>query len=98
MILGLYGTARSFPCIDLDVRQAAAELAGYLVGLGHRRVSYAGISRDKASLQHRRDGLDAGLRELGAGLVAEDLVFEELTVEAAFQGFLARWPAGSRQE
>ncbi|HEX6933370.1 MAG TPA: LacI family DNA-binding transcriptional regulator [Streptosporangiaceae bacterium] len=93
VILDSDGTAGSFPCIDLDVRKAAAELASYLVQLGHRRVGYVGVSRDKASLQHRRDGLEAGLRELGADLAVDDLVLEELTVEAAFQGFIARWHA-----
>lgn len=93
VILDSDGSAGSFPSIDLDVRHAAGELAEYLVGLGHRRVAYVGVSRDKASLQHRRDGLAAGLRVLGAGLTVDDLVLEELTTEAAFTGFLARWPA-----
>lgn len=61
VILDSDGSAGSFPCIDLDVRHAARELADYLVGLGHRRVAYIGVSRDKASLQHRRDGLENGL-------------------------------------
>jgi hypothetical protein len=29
---------------------------------------------------------------LGVGLAADDLVLDELTVQAAFQGFLERWP------
>jgi DNA-binding LacI/PurR family transcriptional regulator len=92
VILDSDGSAGSFPCIDLDVRHAASELADYLVALGHRRVAYIGVSRDKASLQHRRDGLEAGLHRLGADLAVDDLVLDELTVEAAFQGFLAHWP------
>ena len=93
VILDSDGSAESFPSIDLDVRHAASELADFLLVLGHRRVAYVGVSRDKASLQHRRDGLDAGLGRLGASLVADDLVLDELTMDAAFHGFLARWPA-----
>jgi LacI family transcriptional regulator len=96
VILDSDGSAGSFPSIDLDVRHASAELADYLVKLGHHRVAYIGVSRDKASLQHRRDGLQDGLRQLGADLAVADLVLEELTVEAAFQGFMARWPAWLR--
>jgi len=93
VILDSDGSAGSFPSIDLDVRHAASELADYLLALGHRRVAYIGVSRDKASLQHRRDGLETGLRRLGAGLAADDLVLDELTMDAACRGFLARWPA-----
>ena len=96
VILDSDGSAGSFPSIDLDVRHAAGELADCLVGLGHRRVAYIGVSRDKASLQHRRDGLSAGLRVRGADLAVDDLVLDELTPQAAFQGFQARWPAWQR--
>jgi len=93
VILDSDGSAGSFPSIDLDVRHAASELADYLLALGHRRVAYIGVSRDKASLQHRRDGLETGLRRLGAELAVDDLVLDELTMEAARHGFLAKWPA-----
>ena len=42
-----------------------ATLSEYLASLGHRSVAYVGVSRDKASLQHRRDELRAGLERGG---------------------------------
>ncbi|HUJ06756.1 MAG TPA: LacI family DNA-binding transcriptional regulator [Streptosporangiaceae bacterium] len=93
VVLDSDGSAGAFPSIDLDVRHAAGQLAGYLVSLGHRRVAYLGVSRDKASLQHRRDGLETGLRRLGAGLAVPDLVLGELAIDVARDGFRAAWAA-----
>ena len=69
VILDAGGSAGTVPSIDLDVRSAARDLADYLVYLGHERVAYVGVSRDKASLQHRREDLAAGLARHAAGLV-----------------------------
>ena len=69
VILDAGGSARSLPSIDLDVVSAARALSGYLASLGHRRVAYVGVSRNKASLQHRREALRDGL-ERGSSLVA----------------------------
>jgi LacI family transcriptional regulator len=77
--------------IDLDVEAAARELAAHLVGLGHRQVAYVGVSRDKASLQHRRQSLAEGLAETGAALTPDDLVLSELTMAAAEKAFPAAW-------
>ena len=59
VILDAGGSAGAVPSIDLDVRSAARTLSEYLASLGHRSVAYVGVSRDKASLQHRRDELRA---------------------------------------
>jgi len=93
VLLDAGGSAGALPSIDLDVRSAAHELADYLVSLGHERVAYVGVSRDKASLQHRREELAAGLARHAAGLVVDDLVLGELTIDAAFHGFCSVWPA-----
>jgi LacI family transcriptional regulator len=95
VILDAGGSARSLPSIDLDVVSAARTLSGYLASLGHRRVAYVGVSRNKASLQHRREALRDGLERDGSSLVAEDLVVDELTIEHAFRGFLDAWPQWS---
>jgi LacI family transcriptional regulator len=95
VILDADGSSGAVPSIDLDVRSAARELADYLVFLGHRRVGYVGVSRDKASLQHRREELHAGLARHGAGLVVDDLVLGELQADAACHAFGAVWPSWS---
>lgn len=95
VILDAGGSAGTVPSIDLDVRSSARDLADYLVSLGHERVAYVGVSRDKASLQHRREELAAGLARHAAGLVVDDLVLDELTIGAAFGGFRSVWPAWS---
>jgi DNA-binding LacI/PurR family transcriptional regulator len=93
VLLDAGGSAGALPSIDLDIRPAARELADYLVCLGHERVAYVGVSRDKASLQHRREELAEGLAHHTASLAAEDLVLSELTIDAACHGFRAVWPA-----
>jgi LacI family transcriptional regulator len=95
VILDAGGSAGSFPSLDLDVEAAASMLSQYLASLGHRRVAYIGVSRNKASLQHRREALRDGLERDGSALVADDLVLDELTIDHAFQGFGQAWPAWS---
>jgi DNA-binding LacI/PurR family transcriptional regulator len=94
VILDAGGSAGAVPSIDLDVRSAARTLSEYLASLGHRSVAYVGVSRDKASLQHRRDELRAGLEREGSALVA-DLEVAELAIEHAERGFLGAWPEWS---
>lgn len=96
VVLDAGGAAGALPSIDLDVRSAVGELAGYLASLGHDRVGYVGVSRDKkASLEHRREALQAGLRRHGAGLAVADLVLDGLTIDDAFHGFTRVWPSWS---
>lgn len=96
VVLDAGGLAGAMPSIDLDVRSAVRELADYLASLGHDRVAYVGVSREKkASLQHRREELQAGLRRHGSGLAADDLMLEGLTIDDACRGFLRIWPAWS---
>jgi LacI family transcriptional regulator len=94
VILDAGGAARSVPSLDLDVAGAARRLSAYLGSLGHRRVAYVGVSRDKASLEHRRDALREGLAGEGATLV-EDLEVGELTIQDAARGFAEAWPRWS---
>jgi LacI family transcriptional regulator len=96
ILLDTGGARAGIASIDLDVQGAARELSRHLVDLGHRRVAYIGISRDKASLQHRRQGLADALGADGALLVPDDLVLGELTVAAAEDAFPAAWAAWRR--
>lgn len=96
VILDAGGLGGTMPSIDLDVRSAVGELADYLASLGHTRVAYVGVTRDKkASLQHRREELQAGLLRHGSGLAVDDLMLDGLKIDDAFQGFSRIWPAWS---
>jgi LacI family transcriptional regulator len=96
VILDAGGTAGALPSVDLDLRSAVRELSGYLASLGHHRVGYVGVSRKKkVSLEHRREELQAGLQQHGAGLAVDDLVLEGMTIDHAFEGFRRIWPAWS---
>jgi len=93
VILDAGGTAGALPSVDLDVSKAVRELAVYLASLGHDRVAYIGVSRErKASLQHRREELQAGLLGCGSALAVDDLMLEGLTIEHACSGFARVWP------
>jgi DNA-binding LacI/PurR family transcriptional regulator len=96
ILLDAGGPQAGIASIDLDVESAARELSRHLVDLGHRHVAYVGVSRDKASLQHRRRELAGALRADGAVLAPDDLVLGELTVSAAEDAFPAAWETWSR--
>jgi DNA-binding LacI/PurR family transcriptional regulator len=95
VILDAGGSAGALPSLDLDVEGAARTLSAYLASLGHRRVAYIGVSRNKASLQHRREALREGLERDGSTLVEDDLVLDELSIEHAARGFRQAWPGWS---
>ena len=73
--------------IDLDLESAAVEIADHLVGLGHTRVAYIGIARDKASLYRRRDALAVELTARGASMPVDDLLVPRMASELADAGF-----------
>lgn len=87
-------TRADMASVDLDVETAGLKLADHLVGLGHRRVAYVGVGRDKATLQHRREALHEQLLLRGADLVVPDLTIQRMTtavtLDAAF-GVLRHW-------
>jgi LacI family transcriptional regulator len=96
VVLDAGGSAGAMPSIDLDVRSAIGEMAAYLAGLGHERVAYVGVSRQtKASLEHRREELQAGLVRHGARLAVGDLMLGGLSIDDAFGAFVTVWPAWS---
>ena len=96
VILDAGGAAGELPSVDLDLRSAVRELSGYLASLGHDRVAYVGVSREKkVSLQYRREELQAGLLEHGSGLAVDDLVLEGMTIDDAYEGFRRIWPGWS---
>jgi DNA-binding LacI/PurR family transcriptional regulator len=89
VILDAAGTAGSMPSVDLDVSKAVSDLSDHLASLGHSRVAYIGVTRDKkASLEHRREELQVGLLRHGSGLAVDDLMLAGLTIDHAFRGFV----------
>lgn len=54
-----------------DERIAAADVARYLVGLGHRRIALVSGPSAARSAQERRAGFVAALMEAGCGLIGE---------------------------
>jgi LacI family transcriptional regulator len=96
VLLDTGGERTDLVSINLDVASAATELAEHLVGLGHRRVVYVGVDRDKASLHLRRDALEAQLAARGATLVP-DLLVSKMTATAARDAVLEAWDGWERQ-
>lgn len=79
--------------MDLDVEAAGVGLADHLVGLGHTQVGYAGVGRDKVTLQHRRDALHDQLTARGATLAVADLVIPRMAIQSAFDSALEVLPS-----
>ena len=78
--------------MELDLESAGLSLAEHLVGLGHRRVAYMGVARDKATLHHRRDVLQAQFVERGASLAVPDLMIPRMTTQSAHVGAFEALP------
>lgn len=82
--------------MDLDVDAAGTGIADHLVGLGHRKVGYLGVERDRSTLHHRRDALARQLQSRGAALSVPDLMVQRMTTRSAYDAalpLLARWVA-----
>jgi LacI family transcriptional regulator len=96
VLLDAEGQYSELMAINLDIESAARALAEHLVGLGHRRLGYVGLQRNKATLRHRRDALKAQLVERGADLVVPDILLDRLSIDEAHQAFASQWPAMDR--
>lgn len=83
------GARDGLTTIDLDLESAAVEISEHLVGLGHTRVAYIGIARDKASLYRRRDALASQLAARGATMPVDDILVQRMASDLAEAGFEA---------
>ena len=90
IVLDAEGQYKEFVTIDLDIASAAHDLAAHLVGLGHRRLAYFGLERDKETLLHRRDEFRSDLVARDADLVVPDIMVRQLSVEAAHDAIAAK--------
>jgi DNA-binding LacI/PurR family transcriptional regulator len=75
--------------IDIDVVDGGRLLADHLVSLGHRRLAYLTVDRDKRTLRRRRDSLGARLRERGAEFSVPDTGVARMAMEPAYRAALA---------
>lgn len=91
IVLDAEGQYKDFVTIDLDIVSASRDLAAHLTGLGHRRVAYFGLERDKETLLHRRNELANDLAANGAALVVPDIMVKQLSVEAAHDAIATKW-------
>jgi DNA-binding LacI/PurR family transcriptional regulator len=78
------------PRVDLNVEDAARQLADHLLGLGHRRVGYLDLQRPKQTFALRREALGARLREHGADLI-ETVSADDVTVRSGTAAFAEAW-------
>lgn len=62
------GLTKRFAWVGVDDARLGAEVAGYLVGRGHRRFAFAGMDDGKSSIFKRCEGLRQGLARLGVNL------------------------------
>ena len=85
-------TRAGMSSMELDVEAAGVALADHLVGLGHHRVAYVGVGRDKPTLHHRREALHDQLRARGASLSVDDLAVARMTTQSALDGALDALP------
>ncbi len=89
-------TRAGMASMDLDVEAAGTGIADHLVGLGHRRVGYLGVERDRSTLNHRRDAVERQLQSRGAALSVPDLMVQRMTTQSAYDAalpLLGRWVA-----
>lgn len=75
------------PCVGFDNRTAAAQLAGYLLGIGHREFAMiAGITAHNERARERVEGVHQALAAKGMRLPAHRLVEKPFTPGAGREG------------
>lgn len=95
IVLEADGQYSDVTTINPDIESAARELAEHLVGLGHRRLAFAGSQRSTKTL-HRREALRGALKQRGADLVLPDILIDRLSIDEARKAFTAQWGALDR--
>ncbi|MCW2676785.1 MAG: hypothetical protein JWR70_1825, partial [Modestobacter sp.] len=92
MLLDAGGPVAGLAGVDVDLREALAELAAHPTGLGPP-AAYLGFRREKASVQGRRYQPAEALQQRGAVLDPTTVGLTSLT-ESAAQAVFARHLAG----
>jgi LacI family transcriptional regulator len=79
--------------IDVDMGRAGDLVAEHLADLGHRRIGYVGVDREKRTFRRRRERLGMRLSALGAAIVAPDLRVARMTTESGYRAAAAAMDA-----
>lgn len=70
-----YSEDSPYPCVGIDNRQAAYELAEYLIGLGHKRIGMmAGFTEGNDRATHRLEGFQMAMRDHHLEIIADDVI------------------------
>lgn len=69
--------------MNVDVREAGRLLADHLAELGHRRLAYVGLDRQKQTFRRRRAALGERLGEHAASFAVADTVVARMSMDAA---------------
>lgn len=89
-------SGHTIPGIDINLELAGRQLAEHLVELGHSRIGYVDLVRDKDTYRDRRAALVMALDERGASLTSETTVTAaDSSQDAAFAAFTTAWPRWS---
>ena len=73
------GEHADLPCIDVDQRTAAADMASYLVGLGHRRIGFIAGPQRVSTVRQRLGGFLDGMAAAGLHAAPELVVESDFT-------------------
>jgi LacI family transcriptional regulator len=90
---GRTALAVDYAYVDLDSQAGTYASASHLIGLGHRRIAFLGLSRAFTYIQHRFDGYCQALA--AAGLPTDEgLAVNDLSTETETQAATRRLLAG----
>ena len=89
VLIDAYARIDGVSGIDIDVGRAGELLADHLADLGHRRIAYAGVDRDKQTFRRRRERLGMRLAARRAALVVPDLRVARMTTESGYRAAVA---------
>jgi LacI family transcriptional regulator len=98
IVLDAEGQHSGLTTINPDIESAARGLAEHLVGLGHRRLAYAGVQRAGEIALRRGKALHSQLEQRGAELIVPGILVSRPSIDEAQRAFIAQWPALDRLE
>ncbi|WP_334073572.1 MULTISPECIES: LacI family DNA-binding transcriptional regulator [Paenibacillus] len=68
VVLGAWGEALKFPCVDIDNRLGAVKITEHLLAEGYRRIAFIGGRKKEYLFSQRFSGYSEALRRQGYGV------------------------------